>query len=98
MQFNRVFIPYGGYWSTRFARWQGNFACLHPMVFAADVARTGLRERDIAPEIFDTLFLGLPIPAEHTFYGARWPAGLIGAKTISGPTINQVCATSARVV
>src|SRR6266567_6400238 len=98
MQFNRVFIPYGGYWSTPFARWQGNLATLHPMVFAADVARNALRERDIAPEIFDTLFLGMTIPAEHSFYGAPWLAGLIGATTISGPTINQACATSARVV
>jgi len=98
MQFNRVFIPYGGYWSTPFARWQGNFAHLHPMVFAADIARNALRERDIAPEIFDTLFLGMTIPAEHSFYGAPWLAGLIGATTISGPTINQACATSARVI
>src|SRR6266496_722077 len=98
MQFNHVFIPYGGYWSTPFARWQGNFAHLHPMVFAADIARNALRERDIAPEIFDTLFLGMTIPAEHSFYGAPWLAGLIGATTISGPTINQACATSARVV
>src|SRR6266496_2169130 len=98
MQFNHVFIPYGGYWSTPFARWQGNFAHLHPMVFAADIARNALREHDIALEIFDSLFLGMTIPAEHSFYGAPWLAGLIGATTISGPTINQACATSARVV
>ena len=98
MQFNRVFIPYGAYWSTPFMRWQGNFAHLHPIVFAADVTRRALREHDIALEIFDSLFLGMTIPAEHSFYGAPWLAGLIGATTISGPTINQACATSARVV
>jgi acetyl-CoA acetyltransferase len=98
MQFNHVFIPYGGYWSTPFVRWQGNFAHLHPMEFAADVAKNALRERDITPEIFDTLFLGMTIPAEHSFYGAPWLAGLIGATTVSGPTINQACATSARVI
>jgi acetyl-CoA acetyltransferase len=98
MQFNNVYVPYGGYWSTPFARWQGSFAHLHPMAFAADVARNALRERDIAPDIFDTLFLGMTIPAEHSFYGAPWLAGLIGATAISGPTINQACATSARVI
>jgi len=98
MRFDHVFIPYSGYWSTPFARWQGNFANLHPMLFAADVARNALRERDITPEIFDTLFLGMTIPAEHSFYGAPWLAGLIGAPTVSGPTINQACATSARVI
>ncbi len=98
MQFNHVFIPYGAYWSTPFARWQGNFAHLHPILFAADVARSALHERDIAPETFDALFLGMTVPAEHSFYGAPWLAGLIGSTNVSGPTINQACATSARVV
>jgi len=97
-QFDSVYIPYGGYWSTPFVRWQGNFSHLHPIRFAADVAQRALRERDIAPETFDTLFLGMTVIAEHSFYGAPWLAGLIGAAGISGPTINQACATSARVL
>jgi acetyl-CoA acetyltransferase len=98
MRFDHVFIPYGVYWSTPFARWQGNFAHLHPMIFAADVARNALHKLDITPEIFATLFLGMTIPAERSFYGAPWLAGLIGAPSVSGPTINQACATSARVI
>jgi acetyl-CoA acetyltransferase len=97
-QFDSVYIPYGGYWSTPFVRWQGNFAHLHPIRFAADVTRRTLRERDIAPENFDALFLGMTIITEHSFYGAPWLAGLIGAAGIAGPTINQACATSARVL
>jgi acetyl-CoA acetyltransferase len=97
-QFDSVYIPYGGYWSTPFVRWQGNFSHLHPIRFAADVAQRALRERDIALESFDTLFLGMTVIAEHSFYGAPWLAGLIGATGISGPTINQACATSARVL
>ncbi len=53
MQFASVFIPYGAYWSTPFTRWQGSFAQLHPFLFAADVTRRALRERNIAPEAFD---------------------------------------------
>ncbi|HLI91519.1 MAG TPA: thiolase family protein [Ktedonobacteraceae bacterium] len=97
-QFEAVYIPYGGYWSTPFVRWQGNFSHLHPIRFAADVAKRALRERDIAAESFDALFLGMTVIAEHSFYGAPWLAGLIGAAGISGPTINQACATSARVL
>lgn len=97
-QFDSVYIPYGGYWSTPFVRWQGNYSHLHPVRFAADVAQRALRERDITPETFDTLFLGMTVIAEHSFYGAPWLAGLIGAAGISGPTINQACATSARVL
>ena len=35
-------IPYGAYWSTPFARWQGSFANLHSIEFAAHVARLEL--------------------------------------------------------
>lgn len=98
MQFDSVYIPYGVYWSTPFTRWQGSFASLHPILFAADTAKRALQERHIAPNTFDALFLGMTIPAEHSFYGAPWLAGLIGEAELSGPTINQACATSARVV
>jgi acetyl-CoA acetyltransferase len=97
-QFDSVYIPYGGYWSTPFVRWQGNFSNLHPIRFAADVVQRALRERDMAPETFDALFLGMTVIAGHSFYGAPWLAGLIGGTEISGPTINQACATSARVL
>ncbi|MFQ5854862.1 MAG: thiolase family protein [Anaerolineae bacterium] len=98
MRFNNVFIPYGGYWSTPFSRWQGSFAHLHAIQFAADVARRALEEQDIGPGAFDALHLGMTVPQQHSFYGAPWLAGLIGATGITGPTINQACATSARVL
>ena len=68
------------------------------MLFAADVAKRFLREREITPLTFDALFLGMTVPAQHCFYGAPWLAGLIDAPNTSGPTINQACATSARVI
>ena len=46
-------IPYGAYWSTPFARWQGSFAHLHSVEFAAHVARLELARRGIDPERFD---------------------------------------------
>lgn len=98
MRFERAFIPYGGYWSTPFCRWQGSFAHLHALTFAAEVARRALAEREIEPAEFDALHLGLTVPQEHSFYGAPWVAGLIGATGVSGPTLSQACATSARVL
>ena len=38
VSFDRVEIPYGAYWSTPFAKWQGNLQHLHAMKFAAWVA------------------------------------------------------------
>jgi len=98
VRFERVFIPYGGYWSTPFVRWQGNFAHLHPIVFAAEIARRALEERGIPLTAFDGLRLGMTIPAKHAFFGAPWLAGLLGADFLTGPTISQACATAARVV
>ncbi len=98
MTFQNVYIPYGGYWSTPFVKWQGNFANLHPLTFAADVTKRALADRKIEAKTFDALFLGMTVPAKNSFYGAPWLAGLIGAEGITGPTFSQACATSARVI
>ncbi len=98
MKFERAFVPYGGYWSTPFARWQGSLAQAHPLRLAADVARRALAERGIEAGGFDSLFLGTTVPSQHSFYGAAWVAALAGNPDISGPTISQACATSARLI
>jgi acetyl-CoA acetyltransferase len=98
MRLEHAYIPYGAYWSTPFCRWQGSFANLHALRFASDIARGALEKRKIDPGLFDALFLGNTVPAPSSFYGAPWVAGMIGAEGISGPTISQACATSARVI
>jgi acetyl-CoA acetyltransferase len=98
MIFQKAFIPYGGYWSTPFCRWQASFAPLNAVPFAAEIAVRALEEREISPKIFNSLYLGITVPQKHTFYGGPWLAGLIGAETITGPMIGQACATGARVV
>jgi len=96
--FDKAYIPYGGYWSTPFCRWQGSFGHLHSLRFGAEVAVGALAERKISPEVLDGLFLGLTVPQQFSFYGAPWVAGLIGAPGITGPTIGQACATSGKVI
>ena len=96
MQFNNVWIPYGGYWSTPFTAWQGTFATLPPIPFAAEMAARALSERGIAATDIDGLCLGTTVASKHSFYGAPWFAGLAGLGHMGGPTINQACATSVR--
>jgi acetyl-CoA acetyltransferase len=98
MFFQKAFIPHGGYWSTPFSRWQGSFAHLNAIPFAAEIAVRALQEREIEPNLFDSLHLGLTVPQKHSFYGGPWLAGLIGAETATGPVVSQACATGARVV
>ena len=91
-------IPYGAYWSTPFAKWQGSFANLNSVEFAAHVAEMELAKRNISPEFFDYAVLGNSVPQKHSFYGVPWLMGMLGAAHVGGPTISQACATGARVL
>ncbi len=91
-------IPYGAYWSTPFARWQGAFANLNSIELAAHVAKAELARRGIPGETFDHGVLGISVPQKHSFYGLPWLAGLAGIGHIGGPTLMQACATGVRVL
>ena len=97
MSFDKVEIPYGVYWSTPFAKWQGSLQHLHAMKFAAWVAKNELGARGIDPAAFDTGVFGMTNTQYQSFYGAPWPLFEMGAKTTPGHMITQVCATGARV-
>jgi acetyl-CoA acetyltransferase len=94
----RAEIPYGCYWSTPFARWQGAFANLNSVQFAAHVTKNELARRDLPAQAFDHGVLGLSVPQKHAFYGLPWLAGMAGIGQIGGPTLMQACATGVRVL
>jgi len=98
VRFEKAFVPYGGYWSTPFVRWQGSLSQAHPVRLSAEVASRALDERGIEATTFDSLFYGMTVPSQHSFYAAPWVAGTIGNPDISGPTIMQACATSTRLI
>lgn len=89
-------IPYGAYWSTPFAKWQGSLSHLHSLLFAAHVARKALAKRNIDPAVFDHGVLGNTVPQPGIFYGLPWLMGEIGAPLVPGPTVSQACATGVR--
>ena len=91
-------IPYGAYWSTPFARWQGSLAHLNSVEFAAHVARRELERRKIPAGAFDHGVLGLSVPQRSSFYGLPWFTGLAGMPRVGGPTIMQACATGVRAI
>ncbi|UCE12857.1 MAG: thiolase family protein [Candidatus Heimdallarchaeota archaeon] len=98
MQFKNVFIPYGGYWSTPFCRWQGSFSTLNAIRFAAEMTTRALESRGISSDSFNSIHLGITVPQKHSFYGQTWLTGMIRVPDITGPMIAQACATSARVI
>lgn len=91
-----AYIPYGGYWSTPFAKWQGTLSHLNSVELAAHVAKDELQKREIDAAGFDMAILGITVPQYKSFYGAPWMTGMMGADRVTGPTIAQACATSAR--
>ena len=93
-----AYIPYGAYWCTPFAKWQGSLAHLHSMVLAAKVAESWLRARSFPIETIDLGILGITIPQPSSFYGLPWLTGMIGIPNVAGPTVSQACATSARTL
>jgi len=93
-----IAIPYGGYWSSPFAKWQGKLAHLHSLRFAAAVAKRSIAARGLSPDVFDFGVLGMTVPQKNSFYGLPWLMGEIGAAQVGGPTINQACATGVRIL
>lgn len=91
-------IPYGAYWSTPFARWQGAFSNLHAVEFAAFVTKAELARRQIPTDTIDHGVLGFSVPQKHSFYGLPWLAGMAGLNDVGGPTMMQACATGVRVL
>ena len=94
----KAFIPYKGYYSSPFSKWQGSFANEHSIVLGSKTAKNWLKIRDISPDIFDYLILGATVGQPHIFYGSPWAAALIGAQDIPGCLISQACSTSTTVL
>ncbi len=91
-------IPYGVYWSTPFARWQGAFANLHSLQFAAHIAKQELARRNIPSGAIEHGVLGFSVPQKHSFYGMPWVAGLVGLNHVGGQIVMQACATGVRAL
>ncbi len=95
---DQIEIPYGAYWTSPFARWQGKLQHLHAMKLAAHVAKDELAKREIDPKGFDTGVFGMTYAQYKSFYGAPWPLHDVGATHTPGHMITQVCATGVRVI
>lgn len=92
--FENAFIPYKGYWSSPFCKWQGSFQNEDSVELGAATAKKFLALRGYDPGIFDGIVYGSTIPQRWWFYDSPHVATLLGNPNISGPRIAQACATS----
>lgn len=93
-----AFIPYGAYWCTPFCKWQMSFSEVHAIELAVQAGRLAAKRKDLPLELLDFGVLGSTVPQRGAFYGLPWLAAEMGAPQITGPTISQACATSARIL
>ena len=96
--YTKTFIPYRGYYSSPFSRWQGSLQHEHSVELGAATAKRWLAHKGFDPKMFDYLFLGKTIGQPHTFYAAPWAAALVGATEIAACHISQACSTSATCI
>jgi acetyl-CoA acetyltransferase family protein len=93
-----AYIPYGAYWSTPFAKWQGSIAQVNPLTLVARTGQRVLADRQFPTEAIDLAILGLTNPYKGSFYGLPYVTGLMGLDGVAGPTVQQACATSVRAM
>lgn len=92
--YSKAFIPYRGYYSTPFSRWQGSLANENAIELGASTAKRWFAEKEIDPGIFDYLVFGKTIGQPYSFYSSPWAAAMMGAERISAVHLSQACSTS----
>jgi acetyl-CoA acetyltransferase family protein len=92
----KVFIPYRGYYSSPFCRWQGKLANENSIALGATTANRWLTKNNFDLTIFDYMYLGITIAQHHLFYGHTWAAAMLvnGAKDLPALLVHQACTTS----
>ncbi|ARK29942.1 thiolase family protein [Halalkalibacter krulwichiae] len=93
--FHKAYIPYGGYYSTPFVKWQGLLQNENSIELGAKSSKKWFESRNINPnEELDYVYLGVTVGQKSVFYGASWAATMMGAPDIPGQTLMHACATS----
>lgn len=92
--YEKSFVPYRGYFSSPFARWQGSLQNDHPLELATATVRNWFVKKGINPKMFDYVYVGATVSQLHTFFYGPWASALIGATEIPGLYVSQACSTS----
>ncbi len=99
-KYTKAYIPFEGYYSTPFSRWQGNMQNDNAIELGANTARRWLLERKIDPTVIDYLYFGSTVAQNHWFCGHNWASALItdDQRFVPGLFVNQACSTSTTVL
>jgi acetyl-CoA acetyltransferase len=89
----KAYIPYGGYYSTPFARWQGSLANENSIVLGADTSRRFFETKKWDPQSFDYVLVGSTVYQKQWFYSGPWASAMMGATGAPGVLVSQACST-----
>jgi acetyl-CoA acetyltransferase family protein len=100
MLFTKVYLPYKGYYSSPFCRWQGKMANDNSVVLGATTANRWFSSRDLDPTMIDYLYYGTTVAQRHMFYSHTWAASMLvdGKKDVAALLVHQACTTSATCI
>ena len=92
--YSKAFIPYGGYYASPFAKWQGTLANENALILGAATCKRWLAMKGWDTSVFDYTYQGQTVFQHRCFCGAPWINSMIGTDEAPGLTIMQICSTS----
>ncbi|UCF56506.1 MAG: thiolase family protein [Deltaproteobacteria bacterium] len=94
--YTKAFIPYKGYYSSPFSRWQGSMANENSIVLGATTAKRWFAEKNFDVRMLDYMYFGITIGQPGLFYSHTWAAGILAddAKNLPALLVSQACTTS----
>jgi acetyl-CoA acetyltransferase len=99
-RYTKAYIPYGGYYSTPFSRWQGSMQNDNSVELGANTARRWFLEKKIDPAILDYMYFGSTVAQKHWFVAHNYAAAILtdDKKYLPALFVNQACATSTTIL
>ncbi len=89
----QAYIPYGGYFSSPFARWQGSLANENSIVLGAATAKRFFAAKGWDPQSLDYVLVGSTVYQKQWFYSGPWASAMLGATGAPGVLVSQACST-----
>ena len=90
----KAYIPYKGYYSTPFARWQGTLANENSIAFGAATSKRFFESKQWDPKTIEYVMVGSTVYQKQWFYSGPYAAALMGAEGSPGILLSQACSTS----
>lgn len=99
--YTKVYIPYGGYYSTPFSRWQGSLQTDNAISLGATTARRWfLEKKKVDPTVIDYAYVGSTVAQNHWFIAHNWATSILtdDKKFLPGLFVGQACSTGTTVL